>query len=69
MAASPQLATARCSTARSNVIGTGAVTVNGATAVLDLATFTDSVGTVTLDGGGLITGTALSALTSTAPSR
>ena len=50
----------------SNVISTGAVTVNGATAVLDLgASHTDTVGTVTLAGGGSITGTGTSALTST----
>ena len=47
-----------------NAIFTGAVTVNGAAAVLDIATFTDSVGTVTLDGGGQITGTT-GVLTST----
>lgn len=50
----------------SNAILTGAVTVNGATAVFDLgASHTDSVGIVTLDGGGSITGTGTSALTST----
>ncbi len=50
----------------SNVIGTGPVTVNGSTAVLDLgANHTDSVGTVTLDGLGTITGTGSSTLTST----
>ena len=49
----------------SNVIATGAVTVNGATAVLDLgASHSDSVGTVTVGGGGSITG-GTSALTST----
>lgn len=49
----------------SNVISTGAVTVNGSTAVLDMgANRTDSVGTVTLDGGS-ITGTGTSTLTST----
>ncbi len=37
-----------------NAIATGAVTVNGATAILELNTFNDTVGTVTLDGGGLI---------------
>ncbi len=50
----------------SNVISTGAVSVNGATAVLDLgANHSDSVGTVTVAGGGSITGTGTSALTST----
>jgi fibronectin-binding autotransporter adhesin len=50
----------------SNAISTGAVTVNGATAVFDLgANHTDTVGIVTLDGGGSITGTGTSALTST----
>ena len=50
-----------------NAISTGAVTVNGATAVLDLgASHTDSVGAVILDGGGSITGTGTSALTGTA---
>ncbi len=50
----------------SNVISSGAVTVNGATANLDLvANQTDTVGTVTLAGGGSITGTGTSALTST----
>jgi len=48
----------------SNAISTGAVTVNGSTAVLALGGFTDTVGTVTLDGGGKITGSA-STLTST----
>jgi autotransporter-associated beta strand protein len=49
-----------------NVISTGGITVNGATAVLDLgASHTDTVGTVTLAGGGNITGTGTSALTST----
>ncbi|MGZ4986400.1 MAG: autotransporter-associated beta strand repeat-containing protein [Limisphaerales bacterium] len=50
----------------SNAISTGALTVNGATAIFDLgASHTDSVGTVTLDGGGAINGTGTSALTST----
>ena len=40
-----------------NAIATGAVTVNGASAILELNTFNDTVGTVTLDGGGLISGT------------
>ena len=48
----------------SNVISTGGVTVNGATAILDLANNqSDTVGTVTLDGGGSINGTGTSALT------
>jgi len=37
-----------------NALGTGAVTVNGATAIYSLGTFSDTVGTVTLDGGGQI---------------
>ncbi len=42
------------------------LTVNGATAVFDLgANHSDTVATVTLDGGGLISGTGNSALTST----
>jgi autotransporter-associated beta strand protein len=50
----------------SNVIGTGNVTVNGATAILDLgANQSDSVGVVTLQGGGQIIGTGTSTLTST----
>jgi fibronectin-binding autotransporter adhesin len=50
----------------SNVISTGGVTVNGATAILDLgANQSDSVGTVTLRGGGQINGTGTSTLTST----
>src|SRR5260370_444089 len=37
----------------SNALSTGALTVNGATAIFDLgANHTDSVATVTLDGGG-----------------
>lgn len=49
-----------------DVIATGPVTVNGATAVLDLgASHNDTVGTVTLEGGGSITGTGTSTLTST----
>lgn len=39
-----------------NVIANGAVTVNGATAVWDMNGFNDTVGTVTLAGGGRITG-------------
>ena len=50
----------------SDIIATGDVTVNGATAILDLgANHTDTVGTVTVTGGGSITGTGTSALTST----
>ncbi len=50
----------------SNVIATGDVTVDGATAVLDLgANHSDTVGTVTLDNGGSITGSGTSTLTST----
>jgi autotransporter-associated beta strand protein len=50
----------------SNALSTGAVTVDGATAVLSLgASHTGSVGTVTLANGGSITGTGTSALTST----
>jgi len=50
----------------SNAISTGALTINGATAMFDLsANHTDSVGTVILDGGGSINGTGTSALTST----
>jgi autotransporter-associated beta strand protein len=49
----------------SNVIGTGAVTVDGPAAILDLgASRTDTVGTVTVGGGSSITGTGTSALTS-----
>ena len=51
----------------SNAISTGALTVDGATAIFNLgASHTDSVGTVTLANGGSITGTGTSALTSTA---
>jgi|GEM_PF-809420 len=51
----------------SNVIAGGGVTVNGATAVLDLgANHTGTVGQVILDNGGLITGSGTSALGSTA---
>ncbi len=50
----------------SDVIGAGAVTVNGATAILAMgANHSDSVGTVTLDGGASITGSGTSTLTST----
>jgi autotransporter-associated beta strand protein len=47
----------------SNVIGTGDVSVNGVTAVLSMGGNSDTVGTVTVDGGGSITGTGT--LTST----
>ncbi|MCX6997929.1 MAG: autotransporter-associated beta strand repeat-containing protein [Kiritimatiellaeota bacterium] len=50
--------------AASNVIATGGVTVNGASAILDIKTFSDSVDTVTLQGGGQIKGTS-GVLTST----
>jgi fibronectin-binding autotransporter adhesin len=40
-----------------NAISAGGVTVNGASAILELKTFNDSVGTVTLDGGGQIKAT------------
>src|SRR5205085_782849 len=50
----------------SNVLSTGAVTVDGATAILAMgANRTDSVGTVTLANGGSITGSGTSTLTST----
>jgi fibronectin-binding autotransporter adhesin len=53
-------------TSTDEIANTGAVTVNGATAVLDLgASHNDTVGTVTLDGGGSIIGTGTSTLTST----
>ena len=39
-----------------NAIATGPVTVNGATAELAMNTFSDTVGLVTLKGGGLISG-------------
>ncbi len=49
-----------------NVIATGGVSVNGATAVLALGSnHRDTVGTVTVAGGGSITGTGTSALKST----
>ena len=41
-----------------DAIGSGAVTVSGAGAVLAIGTYTDTVGTVTLDNGGQITGTS-----------
>lgn len=40
-----------------DALGTGGVTVDGASSVLALGTFSDSVGTVTLANGGSITGT------------
>lgn len=39
-----------------NVIGTGPVTISGPTAVLNLGSYSDTVGTVTLDNGAQITG-------------
>jgi autotransporter-associated beta strand protein len=48
------------------IADSSAVTVNGASALFNLtANRSDTVGTVTLDGGGSITGTGTSALTST----
>lgn len=41
-----------------DAIGSGAVTVSGAGSVLELGVFSDTVGTVTLDVGGQITGTS-----------
>src|SRR5262249_53336689 len=50
----------------SNAISTGDLTMNGPTAIFDLGVnHSDSVGIVTLDGGGGITGTGTSTLTST----
>jgi fibronectin-binding autotransporter adhesin len=48
----------------SNAIGAGGVTVNGATAVLSLGYYSDSVGAVTLSAGS-ITGSGAGTLTST----
>lgn len=48
-----------------NAISTDGVTVNGSSAILDLKTFSDTVGTVILDGGGAINSTT-GVLTSTA---
>lgn len=48
----------------SNVFATGGVTINGAAAILSLGANSDSVGTVTLDGGGSITGTGTLSSTS-----
>ncbi len=41
-----------------DAIGAGAVTVTGATSVLSLGAYSDTVGTVTLEGGGQITGSS-----------
>ncbi len=41
----------------SNALGSGAVTVDGATATLSLGGYSDTVGAVTLKNGGAITGT------------
>jgi autotransporter-associated beta strand protein len=41
-----------------DAIGAGAVTVTGSTSVLLLGTFSDTVGTVTVEGGASITGTS-----------
>jgi fibronectin-binding autotransporter adhesin len=46
-----------------SALSTGAVTVDGATATLNLSTFSDSVGAVLVDNGGTITGSGT--LTST----
>ena len=50
----------------SNAIASGNVTINGSTAVLDMAGYSDTVGTVTLDNSGTINGGSGSVLTSTA---
>jgi autotransporter-associated beta strand protein len=52
-----------------NAIASGAVTVNGATAELAMNTFNDTVGLVTLDGGGLISGTGSTSGTLTSTDR
>ena len=50
----------------SGVMSGGALTINGATAIFDLgANHTETDSTVTLDGGGQITGTGTSTLTAT----
>jgi autotransporter-associated beta strand protein len=49
--------------AGNNAIGTGAVSIDGASAILSLGAYTDSVGTVTVANGGSITGSGT--LTST----
>jgi hypothetical protein len=47
--------------ANDQIVDTANVTVNGATAVFSLgASHSDTVGTVTLDGGGSITGSGTS---------
>ncbi|MBL9115326.1 MAG: cadherin domain-containing protein [Verrucomicrobiaceae bacterium] len=46
-----------------NALSTGAVTVDGSTAILNLSTFSDSVGAVLVDNGGTISGSGT--LTST----
>ncbi len=46
-----------------DAIASGNVTIDGATAILDISTYTDTVGTVTLDHGGKIDGSGT--LTST----
>jgi len=54
--------------ASGSIANTSALTVNGATAVFDLGfNHSDTVATVTLDGGGLISGTGTSALTVNSP--
>jgi fibronectin-binding autotransporter adhesin len=40
-----------------DAISTGCITINGSTAIFDLKNYTDTVGTVTLDGGGQIKAT------------
>jgi hypothetical protein len=50
----------------SDALASGGVTVSGSTATLDLgADHIDTLGTVTVDGGGSILGTGTSALTTT----
>jgi fibronectin-binding autotransporter adhesin len=49
----------------SDALYTGGVTVTGATAVLDIGNYSDSVGAVILDNGGSITGTGVLASTAT----
>ncbi len=48
-----------------NAIATGDVTIDGEAAVLDMDGYSDTVGTVTLDGSGTIDGGSSSVLTST----
>jgi autotransporter-associated beta strand protein len=58
--------TVKYSSNNNQIADTSKVTVNGASAILDLAANrSDTVGTVVLDGGGSITGTGTSTLTST----